>query len=425
MKHHIPVFRATILALTLAVLISLAAIGPALSCVPVEKGIKSYCRNEPSLSRLLNVVWPNSTPYQIAVVAGIANYPNLPRYQQLPPVDYDVDQLSAILRDKLGFDEVIILKDKDFSEKNLKYLFSVYIPSELRARKNSQVLFAYSGHGADYQDSGYLFLADTATIELHRDEDLVHTMDLEALRVLMKPTITVATHFLVLLNSCKGGYFVTPQSFTSTFGATQLKARGAHGITAGGRDNNVHASPNVGSGKGSVFFEMVFAALNGSGVNLNGTAFPNPADDNGILSSIKLATFLDSTVSKIENGEFGPQMARLTPGEGYFFFITDEEKANRELRKIYPKDWTKVFGTPPDEPLRDGNNGSPVKQAPKITEPDPKPRPKPTPTRNPPSPAPKRTATGIPPGYFCSPNHHLHRLGGAFSGLPERRETRC
>jgi hypothetical protein len=338
--------------LTIPTVVALATIGPASACGPTKFNITSYCQSQSSLSRLLSVVWPDSTPYQVAVIGGIAHYPNLPKAQQLPPVDYDVDTLSTILRTKLNFDEVIVLKGKDFSRANLTYLFKEYIPGQLQGRKNSQVLFAYSGHGADYRDTGYLFFSDTTTIDPHNYADLDKAMDMEELKVLMKSTIREATHFLALLNSCKGGYFVEGGSFT--FGAGALEARGAHGITAGGRENYVHAKPNVGSGKGSVFFEMVFAALNGSGVNLNGVNFTDPAAENGILNAIKLANFLYSTIEKIEDYRFGPQMGRLYPasqGEGYFFFVTNEAKATKALRETYPKSYAKAYGTPPDDPL--------------------------------------------------------------------------
>jgi Caspase domain len=192
--------------LTIAAALGFTNTSPAFSCPPER--FKSYCRDQPVVSRLLSVVWPNSAPYQIAVVAGIARYPNLPRDQQLPPVDYDVGTLSTLLRDNLGFDEVIILKDRDFSRDNLRYLFSDYIPSQLQGRKNSQVLFAYSGHGADFRNTGYLFLSDTPTIDPHSYGDIDNALDMDELKVLMKPTIREATHFLALLNSCKGGYFV-------------------------------------------------------------------------------------------------------------------------------------------------------------------------------------------------------------------------
>jgi hypothetical protein len=323
----------------------------ATACNLTRSGIVSFCQSHPLLSRLLDVVWPDSSPYQIAVVAGIANYPNLPIGQQLPPVDYDIDTLTNLLRDQFGFDEVIVLRDKGVSQDNLRYLLSQYIPTQLMAHNKSQVLFAYSGHGADYGNNGYIFLSDTRTIDPHSYDDLERAIDLDELKILMKPTASLATHFLVLLNSCKGGYFV--QGGTFAFGANALDARGAHGITAGGRANNVHAFENVGSGKGSVFFEMLFSALRGSGVNVNGVFIPDPAGDDGMLNTLKLADFLSRTIQKIENYGFGPQMGRLygpsrgDDGEGYFFFVTNQRNADETLRKWYPNRRERILGPPP------------------------------------------------------------------------------
>jgi hypothetical protein len=128
--YYISTLRFTMM-LMIAAVLGVTNIRPAFSCPPERLKISSYCQTQPVLSRLLSVVWPDSAPYQIAVVAGIARYPNLPKALQLPPVDYDVDTLTALLRDKLGFDEVIVLKDMDFSRDDRRYIFSEYIPGQL------------------------------------------------------------------------------------------------------------------------------------------------------------------------------------------------------------------------------------------------------------------------------------------------------
>ncbi|NRP86935.1 Serine/threonine-protein kinase pkn1 [Ensifer adhaerens] len=336
-----------LIALFLISAVQLVMAEAAMSCVSEARKITSYCQQPSTMSRLLDVVWPDSKPYQVAVVAGVSKYPYLPDQEQLPPVDYDVDTLTELLRDRFKFDEVIVLKNADFSVQNLRYVFSEYIPDVLRQHGSSQVLFAYSGHGADFEHTGYLFLNDTTSIDPHSYEDLANAIDMDELKILMKPTIREATHFLALVNSCKGGYFV--ESGTFVFGGAQLSARGAHGITAGGKENYVHAKSNVGSGRGSVFFEMLFTALKGESVNLNGVNYSDPAGDDGILSSLKLSNFLNNTILRVEDYDFGPQMGRLYPpdsksGEGYFFFITNEARARQALQSRYPETWQRMFG---------------------------------------------------------------------------------
>jgi len=61
------------------------------------------------------------------------------------------------------------------------------------------------------------------------------------------------------------GYFL---DVGTQFGASSLEEKGAHGITAGGAKDAVHAYPNIGTGNGSVFFEMVAAALNSQQVTV-------------------------------------------------------------------------------------------------------------------------------------------------------------
>jgi uncharacterized repeat protein (TIGR03803 family) len=80
--------------------------------------------------------------------------------------------------------------------------------------------------------------------------------------------------------------------------------------------------------------------------------------------------------------------------------------------------------SPVPSPEDTHSDGTSVKKVPKIEQPEPR-QPAELPNRNTLGAQSKRTSDGIPRGYFCGLDRHLHRWGGASSGLPERRETSC
>jgi hypothetical protein len=346
----------TILILFLSIVfIFVAAISSAHSastCLPKPyQGLETSCLQETRFDRLLSVAFGDGAkPRQIAVIAAVSKYPALPQGLQLPAAATDIGMLQRVLIDKLGFDEVITLQNEDFSFQNLRYIFENYLPDLLQANPKSRVLFAYSGHGSDFDDQGFLYFSNTATINAGSYAELTDALNLTTLKVMMAPTMRNAQQFLALINSCNGGYFL---NVGASFGASALDEKGAHGITAGGAKDAVHAYSNVGTGKGSVFFEMVVAALSGQEVTVGGRKFENPAKDDGILTATRLEDFLATTIGIIENYKLSPRMGALTgtgPGnQGEFFFVTNYDLARAALSSRFPKSAERVFGnSPPD-----------------------------------------------------------------------------
>jgi hypothetical protein len=318
------------------------------ACLPeAYERLTRHCIPEASYAQLLRVPFGQlSKPRQIAVVAGVASYPNLVRRHQLPPADYDVEALSTALIDQLKFDEVLVLKNNDFNRDNLRYLFEIYLPDALQRNSKSRVLFSFSGHGSDFQDTGYIFFPSTKTIDVRSYEDLVDAIDMAVMKSMMVPTIRHAQHFLALINACHGGYFLDP--VFSFGGVSPLEEKGAHAITAGGSKDVVHAFSNVGQGKGSVFFEIVIAALKGIDVTLNGERFQNPSKD-GLLGATTLADYLIKTIRIIENYSLSPHLGALVPprsgSRGEFFFITNYNEAKTAMSRKFPKEFERAFGT--------------------------------------------------------------------------------
>jgi hypothetical protein len=336
--------------LKLSVLFILSFGSPSIAIACVSSGhvqLSYHCSVTTVTQGILNVVFGTlARPRQIAVVSGIGKYKRLTDSEQLPPADYDVDNIAGILTDKLHFDEVIELKDGNFSRDNLEYVFERYLPNELVNNPKSRVLFAFSGHGADFENTGYIFYSDTTTISPIRYDDLDEAISMDKLKAILLPTIERSQQFLALINSCYGGYFLTESAFV--YSGTTLDEPGAHAITAGGSKDKVMALPNVGSGKGSVFFEMVAAALNGSDVMIGTQKFENPARDSGILTTTKLASFLNDAVSKIEEYHQTTHVGSIVPvksgREGEFFFITNPDRARDTVAARFPTNAQAIFG---------------------------------------------------------------------------------
>jgi hypothetical protein len=162
---------------------------------------------------------------------------------------------------------------------------------------------------------------------------------------MMLPTIKYARQFLALINSCKSGHFVSDKV---GFGERSLSAPGAHAITAGGPEDEVHALGNVGSGKGSVFFELVEAALNSRPLSL-GSATIEPPSNDGILSVYQLYSYLESTIPRIENFKVEPQYGMLVdkdPGgaQGGFFFIINRTLADQTIKTKFRPQYEAILG---------------------------------------------------------------------------------
>jgi hypothetical protein len=338
--------------LAAAVVFLAAAADPAHACLTGQyERLSAHCVAEPFYERILKVVFGDlAEPRQIAVIAGVSEYPNLSALQQLPPVDHDIEMLTTMTAEQLKFDEVIVLKNEDFNSANLRYVFRVYLPDVLVDNPKSRVLFAFSGHGANLGESGYLFLSSTTTISPQRHADVDNAIGLDELAGFLGPTVDQAQHFLALINACKGGGFL---SFAHAFGeddATGLQEPGAQAITAGGANDLVHAYESLG--EGSVFFEMVEQALSGRSIRLGEEQFDDPSRGEGILTATDLADYLIDTISVIEDHRQSPRFGSLTGHErgrqGQFFFILDEEQARETLARDFPEGSERVFGTAAD-----------------------------------------------------------------------------
>jgi hypothetical protein len=137
--------------------------------------------------------------------------------------------------------------------------------------------------------------------------DVYNSIPMSSLRIMLRESIEYGFHFLALINSCYSGDFVR-QAFGGV-GPIEFQNPGAHAVLAAGQDEEAWANGAVGSG--SVFFEKIFAALNGG------------AGHNGIVTVDDLGAYLRREVQIATNNQQHPIVTDLGPSGsrgGFFFF---------------------------------------------------------------------------------------------------------
>jgi hypothetical protein len=153
---------------------------------------------------------------------------------------------------------------------------------------------------------------------------------------------------LALINACYGvDFHRLSLAFGEENSAPPLPTReGAHAITAGGSGELTWSDQSFGEGdgpKGSIFFEAVFAALDGRADKL-------PAD--GIVSVGELEAYLHNTVSRFtdekQNPTGGDLMSTTSPG-GFFFLDRNRQIDEGNAAPLKGEWWGDfAFGAAPD-----------------------------------------------------------------------------
>ena len=321
---------------------------------PELQRLDVQCRTRTVIDSAFRIIFSaDARTHRIAVLAGVTQHSSLSdAANPLTASGNDIDALTKTFSDRLAFDEVIVLKDTAFTRQNLETVFRSYLPTEVMKNVDSQVLFAFSGHGSEFDGVGYLLFADAPKTDLRTYQDtLKGVLSFDDLKSILLPTMKYSHQFLALINSCKSGHFVTDKV---GFGERSIQLAGAHAITAGGPKDEVHALENVGTGKGSVFFELIDAALNDTPIML-GTSSMDLPSKNGILTVFDLYSYLNKAISQVENFRVAPTFGMLlekNPGsqEGGFFFITNRAQAEAALSKNFPQQYRSVMGSTGTEP---------------------------------------------------------------------------
>ena len=299
------------------------------ACLPKDDPLFFSCVSESAWMPLFRTVFgPQTRPRRVAVVIAVSKYPSLTdASKELAAAKKDSDELAKTL-EELHFDEVIKIIDADFTPAVLDRVFKRYLTPKLKAEQNSQLLITFSGHGNELEGEGYLLLSDGKQLTLSRYEDTLDGwLSMRTFKDLVYDSIKYANQSLILVNSCKSGTFVTQRS---KYGEDVLGEPTAQVITAGGPKDSVAADPTIGSYGGSVFFEIVVAALKNVPLRTSTGPIAPPKND-GILTFSALYSFLFETSLQLYNRTIAPIsasfMSKTQPPafDGSFFFIVDED----------------------------------------------------------------------------------------------------
>jgi uncharacterized protein len=257
-----------------------------------------------------------------ALIAGITFYPNMPKSSRyLRPAEVDLSKLESYLSEQELFDEIVVLKDEDFTYDNLSYFLGNYFPKQLSSFPNSRFLFAYTGHGYSETQGkhlkGYLVTSSASSTK-----DPVNRIDLSVLKTMLSSVVAEAEHTLVLINSCQSGAFIVRTSG----GSGAINGHSAKVIMASRSNQSSFQLDDVGPG--SVFFEKMFSGL-------AGPADKSPND--GIITYDELLTYLNDQIPNATGDNQIPKDGELDPdgSDGKFYFL------NRgvQLRAGNLKDW--------------------------------------------------------------------------------------
>jgi hypothetical protein len=219
----------------------------------------------------------------------------------LEPAAEDVRKLVHYLREYEEIDEIVVLLDTEDTEQNLGFFLERYFPRRLKEFPKSRFLFAYSGHGTTQNESGYLL-----TTAARNFDDTFNSIPMTTLRAMFQQVVDSGYHVLALINACFRGDFLR-----RSFGDRHFipKSPGAHAITAGGTKELTWHDRSVGTG--SVFFEKLYAALDGR------------AGRDGIVTVDELIAYLKREVQLSTDQQQNPLSGDLSRNGslgGFFFF---------------------------------------------------------------------------------------------------------
>jgi len=301
--------------------------------------------DRPAWQRALGFLDVNvgDTGRSFALVAGVSKYPKMSgRAADLAPARVDVEKMVAYIeKEPESFNEIVVLLDEDVTAENLRYFLTQYFPRRLSEAKRSRFLFAYSGHGMTAANGrGYILTSEATSLE----DRFNGGISLASLRADFQEIVDTGYQVLALINACYGVDF---HRLSLAFGpeGQQLPQReGAHAITAGGAGELTWSDQSFGEGdgpKGSIFFEAVFAALDGRADQL-------PQD--GIVTVGELETYLRTTVSRFTDERQNPTGGDLvsTRSPGGFFFLDRYRQADHDNAAPLTGNWwaSVAFGGP-------------------------------------------------------------------------------
>jgi len=236
------------------------------------------------------------------------------------------------------FDEIVVLRNENVNSEAFSFFLETYFPTRLQDCAGSRFLFAYSGHGVNEGERGYILTQRSTD-----PRKVGGSIAVDTLAAMLQRPIDHAHQTLVVINSCYSGRF----DGWSLGGAIELpkdikpKHRGAHVIMAGASNERAWAAE---VNTGSVFFESMLAGLDGDADDYPKVGIHR---GDGIVTAGELSAFLAGQihfVSKQEQNPRGTDILRQG-STGAFYFLNRRHFVDKGL--IVPWDPARLASWPP------------------------------------------------------------------------------
>ena len=285
--------------------------------------VPAYGQQERGLKAKKDSLGTDGLLYQdkYALIVGINEYQDS-NLRNLQYAVSDAEAIRSILIDGYHFpeDNVILLKDKRATREDIMASLSRYIEDDIE--ENSQLLVYFAGHGTtignEFNQLGYLLPHD-AKIGSQREtySTGIPMDDIQRISRALRPK-----HVLFLMDACYGGLANARAAKSSVFVRDALDRNARQLITAGSADEEVVESAEWGH---SALTKVLIDALD------EGLADGN---DDGIIPAIELFNYIEQRVpyfAEDQGGKQTPQYSKLTPDDGTFLFIRDEDALSELL----------------------------------------------------------------------------------------------
>lgn len=252
-------------------------------------------------------------PYnkKFGLVIGIDSYKN--NIPQLQFAVADARAIKQMLEADLGFDEVVILENQQATRAGIFRALSVF---GQKMKQDDQAFFYFAGHGitfgANENEVGFLLPIDvTGTDESSVSESAISMTDIRDRLVRLQ-----AKHVLLAVDACYGGYAASGVRSLSTETQNYIRvittSKARQIIAAGRKDQQANENSEWGH---SAFTYKILDGLKRRLADAN---------EDGVVTAKELASYLESSVSRLTGAKQTPQYAKLTSDDGEFIFILGE-----------------------------------------------------------------------------------------------------
>lgn len=246
-----------------------------------------------------------------ALLTAVSNYPNFSVLtRDLRPAEADLSRMKEYLQNEEFFDEIVILRNHEFSYENMRYFLTDYFPRRLSKFPRSRFIFTFSGHGIKSGDVGYLL-----TVRAQNFQNPHGGIPLTVLSSMLEEVAVHSHHSLVLINASHSGAFPSLSAGYIGIGPPkiQFNNRGGHVIVSNKAEELAWHDPSVGPG--SLFFEKILDGIRGA-------ADVMPLKPDGLVTVEELVSYLQYEVGFITEYRQNPQARDLyrNGSKGGFIF---------------------------------------------------------------------------------------------------------